>query len=395
MSTKRAVRGLLATGILLVALAPDARAQAPATARLTLVTQSTTNSLEDPVLRLRVRAENLGDDPLGELSFGVALGPAIPSRSAYDASLASGPAFQVFAETRAQDGEIAPGSARDFDLQLDLLSISGVSRTDSRMYPLRVDLRSGGQPTGAELRTPVVFLVRRPLQPLEVSWSLDLAPAPAIGPDGKLVDPSLVERISPGGDLRAEVDALVVLASGADPAPVNVAVEPRFLEELRELADGYAVEGGGNVAPGEGGAAEAASMLRALRGLAASTVVAVGAYPYSAPNLPALLRGGLAQDASQQIALGDATFLSVLGVRPDDAAVRPPAGALDQATLDQLAASGPTVLLGQDDTVSREPPADGLTLAPTALLSANVGDVPVVLLDPRIGQHHRDRKSVE
>jgi len=385
MSTTRAVRGLLASGILLVALAPNARAQEPAIARLTLVVQSPSNSIQDPVLRLRVRAENLGDATMGDLSFGVALGPPIASRSAYDASLVSGPTLPLFAETRGQEGDLVPGAPREFDLQLDLLA-AGVSRTDSRIYPLRIDLRSAGQPTGAELRTPVIFLVRRPLQPLEVSWTLDLAPPPAIGPDGRLVDPSLVSRIGAGGDLRAEVDALVVLASGAEPAPVNVAIEPRFLEELRELADGYAVEGGGSVAPGEGGAADAAALLRSLREVAASTVVEVSAYPYAAPNLPALLRGGLAQDVTQQIALGDATFRSVLGVRPDDAAVRPPAGALDQATLDQLAASGPTVLLGQDDTVARQATTDGLTLPPTALLSANVGDVPVVLPDPGVEQ---------
>jgi hypothetical protein len=385
MSIQRAVRALLATAILLMATAPPAWSQGgQGPARLTLDGQSSWNSLKDPILRLRVRAENVGDSTLRDLSFGIALGPAIPSRSAYDSSLVSGPALPLIAETRAQDGELQPGATHTFDLQLDLLG-AHVSRTDSRIYPLRVDLRSGGQPTGAELRTPVIFLVRKPVQPLELSWTLDLAPPPAIGPDGKLVDVGLAQRLAPGGDIRAEVEALRLLASGPDPSPVDLVISPRFVDELRQMADGFSIEGGAAVPAGQGGAADAAAVLKTLRSVVHSDVLEVAAYPYAAPNLPALLRGALDRDLTQQIALGDQTFRSVFGSAPQVAAVRPPDGALDQASLDQLAGLGAAVILGTDTTIARPPDPNGLTLPPTGSLSANVAnvaDVPVILPDP-------------
>jgi hypothetical protein len=386
MSVQRPVRAFLVTAILLVAVAPPARSQgSQVSVRLTLDRQSSWNSLKDPILQLRVRAQNLGDTTLRDLSFGIALGQPIPSRSAYDSSLVSGPDFPLKAETHPQEGELQPGTTHTFDLQLDLLGAQ-VSRTDSRIYPLRVDLRSGDQPTGAELRTPVIFLVRKPLQPLELSWMVDLAPPPAIGPDGKLVDVGLAQRLAPGGDLRAEADALGALATGPDPSPVNLAVSPRFVDELRQMADGFSIEGGATVPPGEGAAADAAAVLKTLQDVVRSNVPEVSSYPYAAPNLAALLRGGLATDLTQQIALGNETFSAVFGRQPGVAALRPPGGALDQASLDALVGLGAGVVLGNDTTVARPPDPNGLTLSPTGLLSTNVtsadvAGVPVVLPD--------------
>jgi hypothetical protein len=385
MSIQRVVRAVVAAAILFAITAPAAWSQGDqGSARLSLDVQSPWVELKDPILHLRVRAQNLGTTTLSDLSFGLALGPMIRSRTEYDASLVSGPSFPLKAETRAVQGDLQPGATRVFDLQLDVLT-AGVSRVDSRIYPMRVDLRSGGQPTGAEVRTPVVFLVRKPLQPLEVSWTLDLAPPPAIGPDGKLVDGSLPPRLAPGGDLRAEVDALAILATGSDPSPVDLALSPRFLDELRQMSDGFTIEGGGSVPAGQGAAADAAAMLKTLQTVVGSNVIEVSTYPYAAPSLPALLRGGLARDVTQQVALGDEIFRSIFGRRPDVTAVRPPGGALDQASLDELAAPGAAVILGSDTTIVRPPAAGDLSLPPTGLLSTTtLDDVPVVLPDPGV-----------
>jgi hypothetical protein len=235
----------------------------------------------------------------------------------------------------------------------------------------------------------VIFLVRKPLQPLELSWSLDLAPPPAIGPDDKLVDTGLAQRLAPGGDLRAEVDALGILANGSAPSPVDLAVSPRFLDELRQMADGFSVEGGATVAAGDGAAADAAAVLKTLQEVVRSNVLEVSSYPYSAPSLPALMRGSLARDLTQQISLGNETFRSVFDRAPDVAASRPPGGSLDQASLDELVSLGAGVILGDEGSVERPPDPNGLTLSPTGLLStnvasANVADVPVILPDPGV-----------
>ncbi|MBI3647181.1 MAG: hypothetical protein HY240_00225 [Actinobacteria bacterium] len=375
MSKHRGVRALLAVVVLLWA-APAALAQGDqATAVLTLDRQTPWNTLQDPSLRVRVRAQNLGGATLNDLSIALTIGTEVRTRGTYDASLTSGPVTAYFHEFPVQ-GSLAPGQTKTFGFSLDLSALSStvISHTESLIYPTLIQLRSAGQLTGGELRTPILFLVRQPVQPLELSWALDLAPPPAIGPDGRLVDPALAVRLAPGGDLRAEIDALTLLSLGSDPSPVDVAISPRFVDELRQMAGGSA---GGDAAT----AVDAAHALEAIVALVHSDAAQVSAYPYSAPNLPALLRGGLAGDVATQTDLGDRIFEEVLGSPPSAVAQGAPGGALDTATLDQLATGGASVVLGQAESILRPPDPNYLTLQPTGLVAASESDLPIVLPD--------------
>jgi hypothetical protein len=384
----RAAAALLAsTAVLFGALwtptgPPPARAQEPVAA-LTLERQTPFVMVnEDPILDVRVRAVNLGDAPLENLSLGVTLGLAVRTRGTYDASLLDGPAFFLTGDTRRLDGSLQPGASRTFDVQLDLAA--KVSTTESLIYPLRIDLRAGDLPTGAELRTPVLVLARVPLQPLEVTWILELDPPPAIGADGRLADPSLAQAIAPDGSLRSEVDALGELATGPDPSAANVAISPRFLDELAQLADGFTSADGSTVEEGEGTAADAASMLETLRAVATSGRLELSALPYSAPNLPALLRSSLSHDFADQIDLGSAVFSDVLGVAPSATVVRAPGGALDQAAIEQLSVRGANLVLADADTIERPPDASGLSLPPTGLIAGGFRNLPAALPDPGV-----------
>ena len=382
MRINQVVTTLLAAS-LLVTMAPSARAQGSTKARLVLDSQTPWATLQNPLIQIRIRAENLSAAPFENLSLGIALGDPVRTRTTYDTALRSGPAFPLFAVTQSEQGSLAPGAERTFDLQLDLLA-AGASQTESLIYPLRIDLRTGEQPTGAVLRTPVPFLVRRPVRPLEMSWTTEIAPPPAIGPDGKLVDESLPGLLEPGGSIRAEVDALGVLASKRRPSPADVAISPRFLEELKLMSDGFQEEGGASVPPGEGAAADAAVVLHTLEVVVHSGVLEVSALPYTAPNLPALLGSRLEHDLASQLVLGNRTFEQVLGTQPSTAAFRPPDGALDQAALDELSSGGGEILLGDSAWASRPENPNGLTLTPTTLLAATGHAVPAVLPDPDI-----------
>ncbi|HEV8564837.1 MAG TPA: hypothetical protein VGR41_07965 [Actinomycetota bacterium] len=383
----RASMALLASTFLLLGMSsgfPHARAQDQTVATLTLERQTPFVFVtEDPVMQLRVRAENLSDVPLEDLSIGMTLGLAVRTRSAYDASLLDGPALILSGDTRTVDGSLQPGQSRTLDIQLDLVA-ARVSTTESLIYPLRIDLRVGDLPIGAELRTPVLVLARVPEQPLELTWIMELDPAPALGTDGTLTDPSFAETIAPGGALRGEIDALGVLASGPEPSAADVAISPRFLDELDQMSDGFSTVDGSAVRAGEGAATDAADVLETLRAVAASGVVEVSALPYAAPNLPALLRSSLAADVVDQVELGDSVFLDVLGVAPSTTVARAPGGALDDATIEQFSVQGSGVVLADSDTIDRPPNPDGLSLAPTGLIACGFRDLPVTLPDPGI-----------
>lgn len=386
----RAWKALFATASLLGLLlgmpngSPVAKAQDEPVAALTLERQTPFVFVnDDPVLEVRVRAENLGAAPLDDLSLGVTLGLAVTTRTAYDASLLDGPAFSLKSETLAVDGSLQPGEARVFEVQLNLVNFL-VTTTESRIYPLRIDLRVGGLPTGAELRTPVLVLARQPEQPLEVTWVMELNPPPAIGTDGRLVDPSFLEAIAPGGALRGEVDALGAAAAGPEPFGADVVVSPRFLDELGQMADGFLLPDGTTVAAGEGAAADAADLIDTLRAVAASDLVEISALPYAAPNLPALLRSSLARDVDQQVDLGISVVTDALGVAPSTTVARAPGGALDQATIEHLSVQGASIVLADADTIERPADPEGLTLAPTGLIAGGFRDLPATLPDPGV-----------
>ena len=70
-------------------------------------------------------------------------------------------------------------------------------------------------PSVAQLRTPVIFLVREPEVPLTLSWTFVLHHPITFAPDGTFTDPSLEVALGPGGRLNGEIRSLLELA--ADP----------------------------------------------------------------------------------------------------------------------------------------------------------------------------------
>ncbi len=97
------------------------------------------------MLELAVRADNAGADAIGDLTLGVTIGSAVRSRTAYETSLTEGPDLPIFAVTLPEKDTVEPGGTRRFRIPpVDLSTIGGISRTDSLVYPMRVDLRSAG-----------------------------------------------------------------------------------------------------------------------------------------------------------------------------------------------------------------------------------------------------------
>jgi hypothetical protein len=270
-----------------------------------------------------------------------------------------------------------------FELEMTL-DAPGIDQTSSGIYPLKADLRSEGTPVAA-IRTPVIYLVREPEQPLAVSWTFVLHAPIAFRPDGVFTSSALEAELAQGGTIRGMSRALGDLAR-TSAAPVDVAVSPMLLLQLMRMRDGYTLDTGGDVreVPPEGAsAAAAAETLEDLRAAVASPQLVLSALPFSAPQIPSLISGGLARDLDVQLARGRDYVNTVLGATPDPTILRPPGGALDAETLDALTERGVRILALDPGTV--ESPLQPLGFAPPPITSLPAdGDLVGLVPDPAV-----------
>lgn len=399
----RRLVALLSASAVLALAAPPAVAQSPspsaepASVRLELHAQTPwvgppatdgggapEEESEIPTVELRFEATNLADAPLGDLTIGLTLFGRVLSRSSYEQSLLADPvpAVVIEAETFAREGSIQPGASRTFEVSL-AMDAPGIDTDSSGIYPLKVDLRSAGVPLAA-IRTPVINLVREPEQPLAVSWTFVLHEPIAFRPDGVFTTTALEEALEPGGHLAGEIRALDELVA-AGGSPVDVAVSPVLLRQLAQMRDGYVVEGVDGVREveaGRGGAAAAADALDALRRIAASPDVSLSAMPFSAPQIPSLISGGLARDLDVQLLRGREEVGAVLERPVDPTVLRPPGGALDDATLDALEDRGIRLLALDPGAV--ESPLQPLGFSPPPVTTLDSTDLVGLVPDPAV-----------
>jgi hypothetical protein len=386
--TMRRLAGLLLVAFALFLLpSPQSAAQEPAV-RLTLVAQTPWNSTIERTLEVRVRAQNLSDQPLTDLSVGWTLWSPVSTRTGFEDSLTSDPesGVAIGGNTIVQEGTIEPGGSRVFTVRLPLES-DGISTTESLIYPLKIDLRTGFTSLAA-LRTPVIFLVRQPQTPLRVVWTFVLHEPVSFDPHGVFTSTSLERDLARGGRLAGEIRALLDMTQGRAQTPVDIAVSPVLLADLAQMRAGYTVIDAGErrqVKEGTGGAAAAAKAIADLRRIVGAPEVELSALPYAAPNLPSLSIGGLSPDLATQLRRGRDSVETILGRQPDPGLLRPPDSALDPASLDHLAARGVRLLIVEPSTV---PPASqplGFAPPPITSLRTSSGPVTAVVSDPNVG----------
>jgi Family of unknown function (DUF6049) len=374
----------------LLAPVPTVSAQEPPVVRLTLLEQTPWNSSFDETnareLFVRFRAENLGSVSIDDLAIGVTLYGRVLSRSAFEASLLADPAVTLKAETRPREGTIEPGQTRDFELTFLLDGSVGLDPDDTGIYPLKIDLRSGFTSLGA-IRTPVVFLVREPVEPLRLSWTLVLHHPIEFGPDGQFTSTEMETALAPGGALGARIAALQELSTAPAQPAVDVAISPVLLTQLARMRDGYEVRVGDEVLAveaGEGGALLAEETLDALHDdIAQAPNIRMSAMPFSAPELPSLVAGGLGRDLAIQIDRGRDVVEEMLTTTSVAGVLRPPGGALDDATLRELPGVGVSTLLVGPSTVETTPQPLGFAGPPAASLSES-GSLRAVVPDPSV-----------
>jgi hypothetical protein len=384
-------RALVVSTIVLLVLAtpfvPTAAAQDTPAVRLTLLSQTPWNASRNPegrLLEIAFRADNLTDEPIDRLSVGITLYGRLISRTAFEQSLTTDPSFIADAETFPREGAIEPGASRDFALSFPLDS-PGISTTQSGVYPLKVDLRSGFTSLAA-LRTPVIVLVREPELPLALSWTFVLDAPIAFGPSGSFTSTAVQDAVATGGRLASELTALRAVTDTEGGDALDIAVSPVLLTQLMRMRDGYRIVEDGSpvdVGPDDAGAEAASRALTDLRHIARDDEVRTTALPFAAPEVPALVAGGLARDVPVQLQRGDDLLRTALGVTPVPGVLRPPGATLDDAALRELAGSGVSTLVVGPSTI--EPLAEnplGFAGAPTAALDG--GALDAIVPDPAV-----------
>lgn len=352
-------------------------------ARLTLAGQTAWTTNEESILRVAVLATNTGTTALDDLSLEIALGSPFVSRFDYETSLTEGPSSMAFATAVPVDGPLQPGQTRTLQAQLDMTTVLAVNREDSRVYPLGLQVLSGGTAVGS-LTSAAIHLVREPEAPMLFTSWLELASGPAFAPDGTLVDPSLEAALAPDGALTAPLTALrTVLASETAETAIELVVEPALLSDLTDMTTGYVRADGTEVPDGSGAAESAKSFLAVLREVSADPSVQTVGLGYTGPTWPSLLGADLEVEARIQLFRGTQAIRGMLGVEPTTDLARPTEGSLDDASLAWLAGQGRVTILADVDEVDRPEQDLGFAPPPTAVIPLADGTATTLVLpDP-------------
>ena len=380
---RRTARLLAALTVVAVIMpVPQAMAQDDGVATLTLVAQTPWNSPLHHELKLKVNAVNTGDAELSDLTLAVTIFGALPSRSDYQLSLSQDVGVPIAPTAIEQvTTPLDMGSSQVLGTDLDV-SFLAEQAAEARVYPVKVELLSGTQHV-AELRTPLVFLPKKPKEPLNLAWTFVIGYPIAFGPDGVFLSDDLAALLGPGGSLSSEVAALHSMLTGRDTAPVDVVVSPTLLENLTRMQDGYEVAtatGTRKVEEGEGGALAAQTTFSVLKELAITQRAAISAMPYGVPDLAQLTRSGLTGDVSPQMKFAEASLTEHLGTGGDASVLRPPGSSLDETTLGVLGPLGIGTLILDEGIVQQPGQEKGFAPPATATLMSGIDSTPTAIV---------------
>jgi hypothetical protein len=386
MAIHRAIRALvpMLVAVSVGAVTLPSTAQTPPPVRLRLQSLTAWVTPEDPELVVAIAATNEGDRPLRDMDVRLSIGAAFTSRFEYEDSIVAGPTTEAFSQVFPFRGRLDPDQTRTRTVRLDVSTVPSIAPADSRVYPLRIEVRSEGASLGG-VNSALISIVQEPVRPVLFSWWSEFdAPLP-LGPDGRLADPGFEAAIAPGGALSEQARALRDLAERrAGPSPVDVVIHPGLLEQLQRMTDGYERTTGVEVPADSGGAVDARAILNTLRAAVAPREIQASAMPFAAPSIPALLASGLADDLAEQQALGRSWTEDdrTLGVTPATATARPPGGELSDDALGWLASQGVRAVFADPDEVER-PIQENLFAPPaTATMATSSGGLTLVLPDP-------------
>jgi hypothetical protein len=338
-------------------------------------------------LDIRVKVENLSEEPLEGFRLQISSYARVTSRSALEESFDGDPFGDPQVVTFEQFETAVPaGGEETVTLKTPLADLATLTLDTEAggVYPLGIDLADvNGTLLGAAVVTELIYY---PGEPLETSLPAVLvAPLNDVatrGPDGVFaVDDDgvvpLEAAVAPDGWLTGTLTAMQ--RGAARDLHFGLAPTPRLVEEIADMADGYTrrtADGEEEEVPPDAAAPEAArAALQTLTDLLETKGVQPLLVPYAFPDLPTLAhtesRRGPGPIAPQLTVAEE--VLATLELDRGGFTRRwifPPAGRLDGQALEELrvlsAATGSRTFFSAESLV---PPAD-----------ATLGGCPVELL---------------
>ena len=324
-------------------------------------------------LGIRVRVTNRGDEAVEGFGIRVGVFDRVRSRSALHDFFDVAPGTEPYVQTRLYKVSLEPGASESVLVDNPMADFGNlVSATDGGVFPITLAISDLQSPVFLDwVTTPLIYYPEKPVDPLELITVVPLAHDPSMSPDGSFATPSggaipLQRAALPDGWLLSLIDELAEkTAPPPDPEPapprkgerrskkkekpkkepkpprplhVAVAPDPRLLEELAALADGFRTSEGEEFRASADEAEGAAEALRTLRTTLSHSGVQTLLVPYAFPNLTNLaqLPDVGAEQILEHLSEGASVAKDLLPLDPDVAWLLPPEGQLDSATLESL-----------------------------------------------------------
>ncbi len=211
-------------------------------------------------------------------------------------------------ETLGRNLSLSPGNnGFNFDLSIPSRSLS------DGVYPLTVEAIKSGE---VVIKAVSELIVMDPEEtdgytPLKLSIVFDLSEPPHQGPDGNFEDDELARECSASGKEPGWYSSIINGVEKWGDQRFTFSLSPVILGEMLDMTDGYVVREGEKEIKVEGdstSASDVASVVYGLREMVASPRVQFLSTPFASPNLETLVSLGWAEDAGQQILLGDMTL---------------------------------------------------------------------------------------
>lgn len=328
-------------------------------------------------LQLSGRVSNAATYDLTELSVRLTISAApLPSREAIDAvaeGMNSFDGFAISATTTAVARTLQPGRSRDFRIRI---RVQDLPLPSAGVYVLGVqvvgvDPRLGYTVLSTD-RVLLPWVPEEPQSPLNLVWLWPLAADPGRTPEGILLGRSTPRDLDNRGRLRRLLDA-----GSTAPRAVSWIVDPALMQTVEEMTDGYLVEVGTAIEPGEQEEA-AQQWITRLQQLASRH--SVWSLPYADVDADALLRGGLERDVVRAIGIAPTVVANTLDSAPRGTMYWSPGGRIDPSTLTLLASTGIRAVVLRDQAL---PPLvdPGFTPSGSVDLDTRFGPMRAVVLD--------------
>lgn len=345
-TSSRAASALVAALVLCSTIVVPVHAQEAGPVSITLVRQPIWHEPKDD-FDLRLRVTNDGTSSLDGFHLQVRLFGAADSRSELHENFEVDPTLVESDSLRVDrtDVSVPVGSSTTVTVDEAIEDVGFLAAaTESGVYPMTVTVTDAdGLVALATLTTQLIYFPTSVEVPLNLAFVWPFGDLPSRGAEGTFeADPTtsttrLETALGDSGWLTGIAEALG--SPAAEDLGFGLAPEPRLIEEIGDMSDGYPrVEGEERrtVPPGNDVARAAAAVLEQMRATVEAGDVQPIVSPYSLPDLPSLED---LEHLSSQLTASESVLEEFLRTTPGRAWIFPPGGRLDDATLERLHAS--------------------------------------------------------